>query len=381
MPGRLRATERANAWSRPLRALSGIAALVLVFAVLEGAASLAYTVWWGRMHWWSPLLERAHTVYDPELGWASQPSRVAADVFGPGLHVTTNARGFRNATEFENAVPPGKLRVVALGDSFTLGYDVGDGDSWPAWLEKLCPGLEVPNMGQSGYGIDQSYLWYRRDAGELAHALLVLAFIGDDLLRVRTDNMAGYGKPVLALRAGELVATNVPVPRAAFLLPALTQNLALLGTLRLVELPRALLARFAPDASLAPTELSDLETERVDEAILRGLRATAAERGAKLVLVHLPHLATGQPAELAALPDFALAALERVAADGVPFADLRDELLRERDPARRALFQPRTVENGPGGHYSTQGNRFMAAAISERLIALGEIPREACEPR
>lgn len=378
MLGRLRGTERADAWSRPRRALSGIAALALVFALLEGAASLAYFVWWGRMHWWSPLPERAHTVYDPELGWASQPSRVAADVFGPGLHVSTNARGFRNAAEFSDAAPAGKLRVIALGDSFTLGYDVGDGDSWPAWLEKLCPGLEVPNMGQSGYGIDQSYLWYRRAAADLEHQLLVLAFIDDDLRRVLTAHIAGYGKPVLELRDGELVATNVPVPRAPYLWPALTQNLTLFEKLRVVELPRAILAHFARDASEQHAERAHGDPEQLALAILRSLRATAEARGARLVLVHLPHLATGNPAELAELPDFGAAAVARLSAEGVPFADLREELAREPDPARRALFQPDTVERGPGGHYSAQGNRFMAAAIARRLVAQGAIPREAC---
>ncbi|MEX2209238.1 MAG: SGNH/GDSL hydrolase family protein [Myxococcota bacterium] len=362
------------------RALSGLLAIGLVFALLEGAASLLYFAWWGRMHWWSPLPERAHTVYDPELGWASQPSRVARDVFGPGLHVTTNARGFRNAAELANDVPAGKLRVVALGDSFTLGYDVGDGDSWPAWLEKLCPGLEVPNMGQSGYGIDQSYLWYRRDAADLEHQLLVLAFIDDDLRRVLTDSMAGYGKPVLELRDGQLVATHVPVPRAPYLWPALTQNLSLFEKLRVVELPRAIAAHFAGDASEPPAEGTDGDAEQLDVAILRSLRASAEARGALLVLVHLPHLVTGNPAELAELPKFGAAVVARLAAEGVPFADLREELSREPDPARRALFQPDTALHGPGGHYSAQGNRFMAAAIAERLVAQGAIPRAACSP-
>ncbi len=362
------------------RALSGLVALALVFALLEGAASLAYFVWWGRTHWWSPLPERSHTVYDPQLGWVNAPSRVSADVFGPGLHVTTNARGFRNGAELADAVPAGKRRVIALGDSFTLGYDVGDGDSWPAWLERICPGLEVANMGQSGYGIDQSYLWYRRDTADLAHDVVVLAFIDDDLERVRTDSMAGYGKPVLELRDGELHARNVPVPRAPFLWPALTQNLTLLEQLRLVALPRALLARSAPRPSAPASYLDDAEAARLDEAILRALDAAARERGARLVLAHLPHLRTAAPAEIAPLPEFAEPVLARVAADGVPFVDLREELSREPDPERRALFQPDTVENGPGGHYSAQGNRFMAQAIARRLAALGEIPPEACTP-
>ncbi len=374
-------TDRAVGAGRARRALSGLVAVGLVFALLEGVASLAYFAWWARMHYWRPLPERAHTVYDPELGWTSVKGRVSADVFGPGLHVTTNARGFRNTSEFTKEIPAGKTRVVALGDSFTLGYDVGDGDSWPAWLEKLCPGLEVPNMGQSGYGIDQSLLWYQRDGIDLDHQVLVLAFIDDDLSRVQMDHMAGYGKPVLERVDGRLVARNVPVPRAPYLLPALTQNLVLLEKLRLVELPRAILAHFSwPGVASSPAH-SDAEAELVDEAILRALGEVAAQRSSQLLLVHLPHLATGRPAELAELPDFGAAALARVAADGLAYADLRDEMQREPDPERRELFQPGTVENGAGGHYSPKGNRFVAAAVAERLTTLGMIPREACLPR
>jgi hypothetical protein len=359
--------------------LLGLLAIGLVFALLEGIASLGYFVWWARMNWWSPLPERTHTTYDPQLGWENVKGQVSKDVFGPGLDVTTNARGFRNTSELADAVPPGKTRVVALGDSFTLGYDVGDADSWPAWLEKLCPRLEVPNMGQSGYGIDQSYLWYERDASGFEQQVVVLAFIEDDLKRVQMNAMAGYGKPVLELRDGELVATNVPVPRAPYLLPALTQNLHLLEKLRVVELPRAIIAHFSKaDAAIPGQVLSDTEAEHVDEAIFRALRASTQKRGVELLLVHLPHLEAGRPSQLAELPAFGEAALARVRADGIPYADLADEMGRVPDPARRALFNAHSVENGPGAHYSPEGNRFVAEAIAARLIALGLIPPESC---
>ena len=359
------------------RALSGLLAAGMVFALLEGVASLGYFVWWARMHYWRPLPERAHTVYDPELGWASEKSHVAEDVFGPGRNVSTNARGFRNSSEFAVEVPPGMTRVVALGDSFTLGFEVGDADSWPAWLEKICPRLEVPNMGQSGYGIDQSYLWYQRDGRAIDHQVLVLAFIDDDLSRVRADNMLGYGKPVLELLDGNLVAKNVPVPRAPYLLPVLTQNLSLLEQLRVVELPRALIAHFSPERAKAQA-LTEPEAERVDEAIFRALQRETVERGSRLLLVHLPHLAEGRPSQLAALPAFGASALKRVSADGVAFADLLDEMNRVPDPERRELFQARTLSNGPGAHYSSKGNRFIAAAIAERLEKLGWLPPNAC---
>ncbi len=361
----------------PIRIWKGLLATGLVLALLEGVASLAYFVWWGRMNYWRPLPERVHTVYDPELGWASEKGRVARDVFGPGLDVSTNALGFRNASEFSPEIPPGKSRVVALGDSFTLGYDVGDSDSWPAWLERLCPRLEVPNMGQSGYGIDQSYLWYRRDGLAIDQDVLVLAFIGDDLARVRHDDMLGYGKPVLRLTDGKLVAENVPVPRAPYLLPVLTQNLAIFEQLRLVQLPRAVITRLAPREAI-PEVMSEAEAERLDEAIFRELARLAAERDARFLLVHLPHPAHGRPSEIEAIPAFGAAAIERVRSEGLVFADLRDELERVPDPERRELFQARTLENGAGAHYSAHGNRFIAAAIAARLAKLGWIPEPSC---
>lgn len=363
----------------PIGALKGLLALCLVFALLEGVASLAYFVWYGRMHYWRPLPERVHTVYDPQLGWVSEKSRVAKDVFGPGLDIRTNARGFRNASEFAVEVPAGRTRVVALGDSFTLGYDVGDADSWPAWLERLCPRLEVPNMGQSGYGLDQSYLWYQRDGRTIDHQVLVLAFIDDDLQRVRADNMLGYGKPVLELIDGQLVAKHVPVPRTPYLLPVLTQNLALLEQLRMLALPRAVIAHFAPPAEAAAT-MSEADAERIDEAIFRALGRETAEDGARLLLVHLPHLAQGRPSEIAELPAFGAAVLARVSADGFAFADLGSELARVPDPERRDLFQARTSSNGPGAHYSPEGNRFIAQAIAARLSRLGWIPEQSCSP-
>lgn len=361
----------------PTRVLTGLLAAGLVFALLEGVASLAFFVWSARMGYWRPLPERSHTVWDPELGWASQKGSVARDVFGPGLDVSTNARGFRNTSEFEVAIPAGKTRVVALGDSFTLGYGVADSDSWPASLERLCPRLEVPNMGQSGYGIDQSYLWYLRDGRVIDQDVLVLAFIDDDLLRVRHEDMLGYGKPVLRLVDSQLVASHVPVPRAPYLWPALTQNLALLERLRLVELPRALIAHFAPRPARGET-MSEAEAQQVDEAIFRALARAAAERGARFLLVHLPHLAQGRPEQIAELPPLGVAALERVRADGLVFVDLREEFARVPDPERRELFDARTRENGPGAHYSARGNRFVAEAIAARLALLGWIPESSC---
>lgn len=361
------------------RLLIGLCLSAATFVVLEGIASLLVFAWEARTHFWSVVPERKHSVYDPELGWVSQRSEVVRDLYGPGIDLSTNAQGFRNERDFPREVPPGKTRVVALGDSFTLGYGVADGDSWPARLAQRCPGVEAPNLGQSGYGIDQDYLWYLRDGSALDHQVLVFAFIDHDLDRVRAPDMQGYGKPVLRLVEGELVVQNVPVPRAAYWWPALTQNLRLLESLRLVELARKLADRWFPSPARGSRwALDDEETGRLDEAIFQDLARRARERGTALVLVHLPHLAPGDPSQLAVLPAWQRALLDRLAAGGIAVVDLAAELSALPDPERRSLFLAHSLDAGAAGHYSAAGNDFVARAIASHLTRLGLLPPDAC---
>lgn len=59
---------------------------------------------------------------------------------------------------FSGAKPPSAdAPILAVGDSFTSGENVGDLDSWPAQLQRLT-GHTVLNGGVSGYGLDQIVL-------------------------------------------------------------------------------------------------------------------------------------------------------------------------------------------------------------------------------
>ena len=133
-------------------------------------------------------------------------------------------------------------RIVCSGDSFTLGYGVDDEQTWCARLEAREPRFETINMGQGGYGIDQAYLWYRRDAAMLDHHVQVFAFISADFGRLLSDRFQGYGKPVLRMKQGALVLENTPVPRAAFALPWLAEHRAAFDELRSLALLRRGLA-------------------------------------------------------------------------------------------------------------------------------------------
>src|SRR5262249_43351639 len=196
-------TPSAPAPRTPAQRAAGLAkelaaspARTLVLAcLLEGALSIALA-WRDSSE--PGLVEEKSCVFDAELGWVARKSFRAANLFGEGRSLTTNARGFRGAREVDDEIPAGRYRIVCVGDSFTLGYGVGDESTYEAYLERALPALETVNMGQGGYGVDQAYLWYLRDGRSLHADLLLLAAIAPDWERMLDARFQGeFPKPVL----------------------------------------------------------------------------------------------------------------------------------------------------------------------------------------
>src|SRR5688572_14137294 len=81
--------------------------------------------------------------------------------------VRTNALGFREP-RLPKTKPPGVVRVVALGDSFTQGYGVAEDDAYPRQLEQRLSArsdrYEVVNLGLPGTN-PRDYLGHLRDPG------------------------------------------------------------------------------------------------------------------------------------------------------------------------------------------------------------------------
>jgi hypothetical protein len=337
-----------------LKTLLFVVLLLPALALIEGAASLIHV---GRT---APpsgaaVAQRAHTRYDAELGWVSLPHVDLPDQYGRGRHLTTNARGFRGRTEVGDTVPPGRVRVVCSGDSFTFGVGLADQDTWCRGLEALDPARETVNMGQGGYGIDQAWLWYRRDARGLQHQAQVFAFIAHDLVRMSWGEFSGYGKPRLRLDAGRVVVENVPVPRSRYAVAWLTRHAPRLRALRSVQLL---------DGLLAPGAHADGEAEADDPlpavplalAVFEDLAALNRAKGSTLLVVYLPDKTTlkEDPAELRAL------LARELAARGITFLDLTEDMrqLPRREAARLFL---------PDGHYDVPGARLVASRVDAVL--------------
>jgi hypothetical protein len=355
-----------------LRRLAGVlgfvAACAAVLLVVEGLARLLGGPPAPAGEPAQPVAERRHTRYDAELGWSHVPGAHVADLYGPGRDLTINGQGLRARREYAARPPAGRTRALCVGDSFTLGYGVGDEDTWCARLERLEPRLETLNMGQGGYGVDQAYLWLVRDGFAFQPDLVLFAFIQEDFVRMRDPEFLGYGKPVLRLAAdGGLEVRNVPVPRSGSGGPWRARLARSLDRLRVVQLVRPLLGAPAP----APGRLGREELIRLGGRVFEELERRSRDRGAELVLVYLPMRWDYRTPKRRWREPLA----EEARRLGTPFFDLAEELNGLSPSQVDGLYIPDGSLDFPGadGHFNEAGNAWAAQALLQRLRRLPHV--------
>src|SRR5262245_14296345 len=119
--------------------------------------------------------------YTAARGRPNEHRRVERPEFS--VDVQLNPLGFREP-RLPSTKPPGTLRIVALGDSFTQGYGVEEHQSWPRLLEALLDARdarphEVINLGVPGAN-PRDYLSYLSDPGLAYQPDVVLVMVMAD---------------------------------------------------------------------------------------------------------------------------------------------------------------------------------------------------------
>lgn len=180
-------------------------ALVFVFSIAATflIAEIGYRVTMGvpvteLANW---RLEGARTnrigdraITDPVLGWTLMPN-YRTDTFNTIDH------GFRRNFD-ETSIRTGA--VLAVGDSFTEGFDeVSDASTWPAYLEKIT-GTPVVNAGVAGYATDQIILRAEQLLPIVQPKTLIVGFTEVDIYRAALSE-AGAPKPYFSTDNGQLV--------------------------------------------------------------------------------------------------------------------------------------------------------------------------------
>jgi hypothetical protein len=167
--------------------------VVLVLVLLELGLRAAT----GWLFDWHNLVLGARTVHS-----ANEQSRFMHDAL---VGYVPRPDGFRPTDE-----APG-VPILAVGDSYTYGEEVGDNETWPAHLQSRM-NHRVLNAGVSGYGFDQSVLRAEQLAAARRPSAIVVGFIADDIRRTEMRRMWGAEKPYFDFQQNGLVLRNVPVP-------------------------------------------------------------------------------------------------------------------------------------------------------------------------
>ena len=97
-----------------------------------------------------------------------------------------NRQGMRSDRDFAYEKRAGVLRIVSLGDSYTVGYEVDVEATFSAVLERELHRrgyeVEVLNAGVSGYSTAEACLVLERELFRYAPDLVLVSFSGNDLV-------------------------------------------------------------------------------------------------------------------------------------------------------------------------------------------------------
>ncbi len=190
--------------------------LLILASILVGLMALEVGLrasTWGYLFTWPNFVldartvlaerDRGRYVHDDRLGYLPRAGYAA-----PGL--TIEADGLRRTGEQTADAP-----ILAVGDSFTFGDEVKDGQTWPAQLQ-LLTGRRVLNGGVSGYGFDQAVLRAEQLAAKYKPSAIVVGFIADDIRRTEMRRLWSADKPYFDLDSNpgndKIVLRGVPVP-------------------------------------------------------------------------------------------------------------------------------------------------------------------------
>ncbi len=281
--GEQTARQRPSPWTNTALVFASV---LLSSAAIEGGYRFAADLpLFELVDWRAGKVVRSEykAVVDPVLGWTLRPWTETDDF-------STIDHGIR-ANFNENTVRTGG--ILAVGDSFTQGWEVDDDETWPAYLEKLT-GVPVVNAGVGGYGTDQIVLRAEQLLPIVKPNILIVGFLEADMFRTG-HSVFGAPKPYFTLEGGEL----------RYHPPGLTQHQEERGTLAsLVRAMRDGLGYSAAAdyllASLAPNywygtgqrpgyQRATYQEAEITCALLRRLKAQTDEAGIPMLLFMQHH--------------------------------------------------------------------------------------------
>lgn len=112
----------------------------------------------------------------------------------PPHYISTNSKGLRESGDIPYTPTHGETRILFLGDSFTFGLGLNDGEDFVraterVLLSKARPRIRCINMGISGSGTSVQYLHYLIEGRNYRPKIVVVQVFQNDVSDDARDNV------------------------------------------------------------------------------------------------------------------------------------------------------------------------------------------------
>jgi hypothetical protein len=234
--------------------------------------------------------------FDPVTGWSKIPGAKAERKTSEyHVHYEINALGLRDDPMTSPAKPAGSLRVLALGDSFVLGYTVERNELFVDLLEKRWRAegrnVDVVNAGTEGWSTDQEVAWFEAHGAEFQPDVVLLFPYENDLYWNSQPSYRRFPKPRYTPFGNlEHAVLADPGPRQWYESTAIGSLYVALQERPLswsVSDPRRRLAMEDAALFVDPPDFMKEAIGRTRGALV-ALKAACAKQGAKLVIAPIP---------------------------------------------------------------------------------------------
>jgi len=208
----------------------------------------------------------------------------------------TNNHGFRDTRDFPYTKPAGTLRVLALGDSHTQGYEARQDATFSAVLERYLRAhgrrAEVLNAGVSGFGTAEELAFLENEGYRYQPDVVVVAFYANDFEDNLKANLFGLDKGGLVEHKHEHVP-GVRIQDIIYRVPGarwLSENSYFYSFLlnNVWEYFKARLARNAvTEYAIATQSASKYEVD-LALALIERMQRYCRAHGMRLIVVDIP---------------------------------------------------------------------------------------------
>ncbi len=279
--------------------------------------------------------------FDADTGWSKKPD-TSIHKKTPEFDITiaTNHLGLRDDPMTSSAKPAGAQRVLALGDSFVLGYTVDRDDLFVDLLERWWRSegrpIDVVNAGTEGWSTDQEAVWLEKNGAVFQPDVVLLFPYENDLYWNGELAYTRFPKPRFSVTGPrEKVVLQDPGESPWFERTAIGKLFARSETKRWVpeDSPLSVDPEQAAYWHTPPDFMA--EAVRRTRAGFADVQKTCAAIGAELVVVPIPGKASIVPE--------AREKLEAAILGDAPIPNLRRWILRKPDPRTIPSLAPDTA--------------------------------------